>query len=393
MPPADPAQAEKRAEGQEVEDDELTRLKASAGAAWLLNLVLVVWLAWLYRNRPTNVEEDTGTLADKEAIASLLSKQLEEESKTLRSDQALKEELQQQAATMASIARRVEALKPCTGAAYQSRGACPAKRCVWQPSATSARQEEGACKDIRASESYFLPVLKELREQVSSEQATIERREAELINSLQQTQTSLKNVYERARLEAQRVETNAVLGPLSTLSSGALASMDVSVAVETMSMALLISLATRSWGQQREPGSADAKGTGAQSLNEELKSQTVLRFYGRWDDQKEWLLLRSLRLEGTASKVIGAVRSSRSWLGSVSDSIITALVTRSARGIVERRGWKTIVEQTQREVGRTFVLGYLVETVADKASPRIPTGCKDSPLQEIPSASLLVEKK
>lgn len=380
--------------GDEDEEEALSRLKMSAGAAWLLNLVLVIWLAWLFRNKSSTQEPASAIdFAETERIFSLLSKQLADESRTFRSDLRLKEELKEQAAAMASIARRMEAVKSrgaCVGASYQSAATCPADLCVWQAS-SGADPEQGTCTDAKDAQAPWAPILKELREQVSSEQSILAVREAELASNLQKTQTSLADVTKRIRLETQRLDNNAVLGPLSGLSSGVLASMDLGLAVESLSMALLISLATRQWSQAREATAKDATAKEA-TAKEATASQTVLRFYGRWDDQDEWILLKTLPLEGAAAKVVGAVRSSRTLLGSVSDYIVTALVTRSARGVVQRRGWRSFVEQTQREVGRNFVLGYLVESAADPAENFIPRDCRDRQVQVVPSASILEDK-
>ncbi|CAE8587768.1 unnamed protein product, partial [Polarella glacialis] len=108
-----------------------------------------------------------------------------------------------------------------------------------------------------------------------------------------------------------------------------------------------------------------------EALQRSLRSKAVLRFYGRWDDEQEWVLVQSIRLKGASESVVRWVRNSRSWLGSWSNRILTLLVTRSARGMVRRRGWTRIVTQTMDEVGRKFFLGYLVETAADRAEPRI----------------------
>eukprot|EP00435_Cladocopium_sp_Y103_P047863 s2006_g14.t1 len=107
------------------------------------------------------------------------------------------------------------------------------------------------------------------------------------------------------------------------------------------------------------------------SVEPATKCKVVLRFYGRWDNEDKWVLLQSLPLQGVAGTVVNGLRRSQNFLGPLASKLLTALVARSARGLVQRRGWKPIVEKTMAEVGREFYLGYLVEPSSAKASRKI----------------------
>lgn len=343
--------ASSAAESESVE--ELGRLKANAAAAWLVNLTLVVWIVWLYQK---SIAEDKAQDADPQpAITAILSQQLEEESSALISDEGLKEDLRQEAAAMATVTRRLEAL--------QSRA--PAR------------------------------LAEQLRQQVSKEQSLLAARDQALRENMQETQRDLRIVQEKTGRAH-----DGIFGPLALSASGLLAGFDLTYATESISLAVLFSLATRSLagsGDRAAQGdraaaaasapAAQGKSSGPQRQSQ-LRSTTVLRFYGRWDDEKEWVLLQSLALKGFAGSFVGSVRGARGWAGSWSDRLLTFLISRSARGLVRRRGWKRIVEQTMAEVGRTFALGYVVETAADRAEQRIPVDAGRVLL--VPSASVLM---
>ncbi|CAJ1344667.1 unnamed protein product, partial [Effrenium voratum] len=139
------------------------------------------------------------------------------------------------------------------------------------------------------------------------------------------------------------------------------------------------------------PEAVDSKGTAAKApapVQELLVPCTVvLRFYGRWDDEDQWVLLQSLPLQGVAGSVVNSLR--RNFAGPLSKRLLTALVARSARGLVRRRGWKPIVEKTMAEVGREFHLGYLVELPSGGASKRIYLLDPEQRVEEVPSARIL----
>lgn len=322
--------------------EELSRLKANAVAAWLVNISLVAWIVWLYRR---SASQQAPPADDKQAIITLLSRELADENAALSSDRKLREDLQQEAAALASIARRVE-----------------------------AANAPGA------------PLLAQL-------QSLLATRDAELQQDLEETSRDLREITtlpEAGEVAPQRLVDDSLIGPLTSSASWVLAGIDVTIAAQTISLALLFSVATNRWreGQGRDGSLAPAAATDEEK-RKRLRSQCVLRFYGRWDGEQEWVLLQSVALKGTANSVVGTVRNARGWMGGWSDRLITALVARSARGMVRRRGWKRIVEQTMDEVGRTFTLGYLVETAADKVSPRIEVDSAEKAVLEVPSAIVL----
>mmetsp|Transcript_131211 Transcript_131211/g.419757 ORF Transcript_131211/g.419757 Transcript_131211/m.419757 type:complete len:440 (-) Transcript_131211:241-1560(-) len=107
-------------------------------------------------------------------------------------------------------------------------------------------------------------------------------------------------------------------------------------------------------------------------LTAKLRKITVVRFYGRWDDEQDWILLHTAKLKGMSSAFMAAVKNARPWAGRWSDHVLKFFVARSARGLVERRGWRRIADSTMAQVGRVFAFGCIVETAADRARGRVP---------------------
>lgn len=359
------------------DEEEMGRLKANAVAAWSVNITLIIWIVWLYQ-RPALKQDAT----DQQAIVTLLRQELDEEGNSLSYDSQLKEDLKQEAGALANIAKRIAKLK--TTPEFPSP-------------------------------SYMQQIMGDLRQQVMTEQSLLAARDMELRKSLEQTSRDIRDVTGRKMASLQGVVDDEVLGPLTSSASGLIAGLDISFATEAISLALLFSFATKSLRSKpktesapepSEPPKASLAGiasavqggvaaavgtTPAKSAGREkrLRSSMVLRFYGRWDDEQEWVLVQSLVLTGVGNFVVGTVRSSRGWIGSWSDRILTALVARSARGLVRRRGWKRIMEQTMDEVGRNFHLGYLVETAADKADSRISVASEVKLVQAVPTTVVL----
>ncbi|CAE8583155.1 unnamed protein product, partial [Polarella glacialis] len=340
----------KDAEDRKMKDEqeELERLRASAAASWMVNIILIVWILWLF-------ERQSRPSSERDAIASLLVSQLEEERAALDSDNRLNEDLRREQAQMAAIEESIQDTTPSSGDLLMQQ--------LWQR-------------------------VRDLRQQVNSEQSLLAERDEQLSKTYELTSRDLRDA--RWGAEASRgLVDDVVLGPATSTASGVLAGLDISFASEALVLAVLLSAAavrsrpSQQQGQGQDPGSMPevppvlsaaeeaASAVENEALQRSLRSKAVLRFYGRWDDEQEWVLVQSIRLKGASESVVRWVRNSRSWLGSWSNRILTLLVTRSARGMVRRRGWTRIVTQTMDEVGRKFFLGYLVETAADRAEPRI----------------------
>jgi len=364
---------EEKEEEAEEDDEDLARSKASAAGAWFLNLSLVVYIVWLYR-RPRTIQQEP---ANKKDIMTILGRQLQEESDTLDTDSQLKQELRREALEMARISTRVELLRANEG---------------------SERQD---------ARKWMAPLVSELRQSVSRKQQLLSRRDDALRYNLKETATNLQGVeYQKPTPVAKVDSDDAWLGTAVTGLSGILAGIDVSFASETISLAVLLSLAAKSLGPKdpaQAPNSANVpdeerpkavpeglpKKVEAKLIEEHLRKKLLLRFYGRWDDEQDWVLLQHVRLTGVSQYVVGLVHRSKVWMGPWSQKILTALVARSARGLVRRRGWRPMVEQTQQEVGRSFALGYLVETAADEAVTYIPVNSDSIQVCEVPKASVL----
>jgi len=360
----------------EAEED-LGRLRANAAGAWLLNIALVLWISWLYKQTTTDdvgVEEEMDLTS--QYLAGYLSQQLRDDSDALDSDAELKKDLLQEAGAMASLARRIEE--------------------VVERKAAANRQD---------ASSLMLPVVRELQMKVRSAQAVFEQRDATLLEGFEQTKRSLVDVTDRA-WEARPVAEDAIFGPLTSGASGVLAGVDLSFALESFLLAVLLSVAKRSFdggekaaspSQASQPENRAAASDGRADAKESLtapgarRARTVMRLYGRWDDDQDWLLLRTLPLSGTPEKVLRVVHRSRPWFGRLSDQLLRALVTRAARGLVKRRGWTRVALQTEREVGSNFVLGFLLETAADKAAPVVAIDSEKHRVLEVPTAGILDE--
>lgn len=338
-------------------DDELVRLKSNALAAWLVNITLVVWIVWLSKKAPTPEQDIEGAKRTQDIIE-LLGQQLRQESNALVSDTKLKGDLRQEALDMEDIAKRLEGV--------------------------AARQESSQSSFASRIVGDLRQQMSELSQEITREKSMLEDQDKVLMTGMERTNKSLEEITERS--EQAVVAEDSFFGPLTASASGILASVDISFAVESLSLGLLISLASRTL--------QNSKGTDQTGIDESrqqrLRAQRVLRLYGRWDDQEDWVLLQSVLLEGLPNKVVGYVQSSKSWLGSWSDRLLTTLISRSCRDMMRRRRWRRIAEQTQQEVGHQFEVGYLVETAADKADAKLgiwPDAKKE--VRAVPSASLL----
>lgn len=352
-------------------EEELQRLRANAGAAWLVNMTLVVWIVWLYQRR-SNISS-TFRDADKQAIFSLLRQQMEEESGTLATDSRLKEDLRQEALNIVDIASR---LQDDLFLAEPSR--------------------KGPLKQLEQN-------LSELMQQVMREESLVEDRDNQLQRSFEVSKRDLKEAREEVGGPILLVDDD-IFGPLTSTASGMLAGLDIAIATQAILLAVLLAATQRQVaGNEQAVETANVQSTAGdgplrststeaaeQSSTVPTKCKVVLRFYGRWDNEDQWVLLQSLPLKGVAGTVVNGLRRSQNFLGPLASKLLTALVARSARGLVQRRGWKPIVEKTMAEVGREFYLGYLVEPSSAKASRKISLVNPGGPhVEEVPRARIL----
>jgi len=359
--------AESRSRGKRLRSgsaEELQRLRANAGAAWLVNFTLVVWIVWLYQRRSLN----SGSAfrdADKQAIFTLLRQQMEEESGTLATDSRLKEDLRQEALKIVDIASR---LQDNLFAADPSR--------------------EGPLSQVQQS-------LNDMMQQVLREESIVEDRDSQLQRSFEVSKRDLREAREVQAGEPLLLVDDDVFGPVLSTASGMLAGLDIAIATQAILLAVLLAATQRAAGSDQVEAEANSAGGNAPSpvarvAEPEAKCKVFLRFYGRWDNEDRWVLLQSLPLAGVAGTVVGALRRSQSVLGPLASKTLTSLVARSARGLVRRRGWKPIVEKAMVEAGREFYLGYLVEPSSAKALKRIPLTNPGGPeVEEVPRARVL----
>lgn len=333
--------------GEKEEQQEIERLKANASAAWLVNLVLVVYLVYLYQKQDAEEAPVVKDASSSEAVITLLSQELSDESTALTTDKRLKQDLQEQLRALDDLAQR--------------------------------SQEATVVKSIEA------PLLERLQALLSSRDEELERKKEATEQNLREAATIPEEVPKKVpkTLSERILVDSSLLSKFTNSASGLLAAVDVGLAANFISLAFFFTFATDRLSKRGEKGPEEPQEDPA------LRAQNLVRFYGRWDDDHEWVLVKSVPLQGMGNSVIGSVRSAQGVLGSWSDRIITSLVARSARGLVRRRGWKRIVEQTMDEVGRTFYLGYLVETAADKAVLRIKVDCKERTVLEVPSSIVL----
>lgn len=346
-------------------------MRANAGAAWLVNMTLVVWIVWLYQRRSNT--SSTFRDADKQAIFSLLRQQMEEESGTLATDSRLKEDLRQEALNIVDIASR---LQDDLFLAEPSR--------------------KGPLKQLQQS-------LSELMQQVMREESLVEDRDSQLQRSFEVSRRDLKEAREEVGGPILLVDDD-IFGPLTSTASGMLAGLDIAIATQAILLAVLLAATQRQVAGNEQADSSNVQSTagpGPSSTSKEAatkqssvepatKCKVVLRFYGRWDNEDKWVLLQSLPLQGVAGTVVNGLRRSQNFLGPLASKLLTALVARSARGLVQRRGWKPIVEKTMAEVGREFYLGYLVEPSSAKASRKISLVNPGGPhVEEVPRARIL----
>jgi len=357
--------AESRSRGKRSSGsaEELQRLRANAGAAWLVNFTLVVWIVWLYQRRSLN----SGSAfrdSDKQAIFTLLRQQMEEESGTLATDSRLKEDLRQEALKIVDIASRLQD-----------------NLFVADPS------REGPLSQVQQS-------LNDMMQQVLREESIVEDRDSQLQRSFEASKLDLREAREVQAGEPLLLVDDDVFGPVLSTASGMLAGLDIAIATQAILLAVLLAATQRAAGDQVEAEANSAGGNApspvARVAEPEAKCKVFLRFYGRWDNEDRWVLLQSLPLAGVAGTVVGALRRSQSVLGPLASKMLTSLVARSARGLVRRRGWKPIVEKAMVEAGREFYLGYLVEPSSAKALKRIPLTNPGGPeVEEVPRARVL----
>ncbi|CAE7234594.1 PP5 [Symbiodinium sp. CCMP2592] len=349
----------------------------------LVNITLVVWIVWLYQRRygtlPRELDE-----AGKQEIFSLLRQQLEEEKGTLAADFQLKEDMRKEALEIADVSSRLQERLFLTA-------------------------EPGAAGPLKKLQQ----VLRDTLQQVMREKSLIDLRDAQLERSFQETRQDLRDAVFETQAPQQLVD-DVVFGPLTSTASGLLAGLDLAIAAQAMLFAVLLTAtkqalpgfdkAAETRGEPNEESKSSERGSKSKSKKSQTaeapkeapsnpKAKVVLRFYGRWDNEDSWVLLQSVPLKGIAGTLVGAVRGSRAVVGSkLSNRILTALVARSARGMVQRRGWKPIVEKTMEEVGRDFCLGYLVEPSAASATPRISVLSRGKHVEEVPNARILRSK-
>ncbi|CAJ1454142.1 unnamed protein product, partial [Effrenium voratum] len=250
--------------------------------------------------------------------------------------------------------------------------------------ARAVEQPEGLLQGLQQN-------LGDLLLQVMREQSLVDDRDQQLKRSFDMSMKDLREAKEQ--VVQQVLVDDDIFGPLTSTTSGLLAGLDIAIAAQAMVLAVLITATKGAFPGFGEaaPEAVDSKGTAAKApapVQELLVPCTVvLRFYGRWDDEDQWVLLQSLPLQGVAGSVVNSLR--RNFAGPLSKRLLTALVARSARGLVRRRGWKPIVEKTMAEVGREFHLGYLVELPSGGASKRIYLLDPEQRVEEVPSARIL----
>eukprot|EP00913_Durusdinium_trenchii_P035087 g32822.t2 len=216
-------------------------------------------------------------------------------------------------------------------------------------------------------------------QQVMREESFIDDRDAQLQRSFEVSTRDLREAREEVVPDIFLVDDD-LFGPLTSTASGLLAGLDIAIAGQAILLAVLLTAqkgftaedtsdaASQSSSSAASQAASDEQAGGGASTGVETTAaaevssgKVVLRFYGRWDNEDQWVLLQSLPLHGFAGSVVDGLRRSKSFLGPLASKLLTALVARSARGLVQRRGWKPIVEKTMAEVGREFYLGYLVE--------------------------------
>ncbi|CAK9082197.1 unnamed protein product [Durusdinium trenchii] len=255
-----------------------------------------------------------------------------------------------------------------------------------------------ACLQTRHGTSIFA-------DQVMREESFIDDRDAQLQRSFEVSTRDLREAREEVVPDIFLVDDD-LFGPLTSTASGLLAGLDIAIAGQAILLAVLLTAqkgftaedtsdaASQSSSSAASQAASDEQAGGGASTGVETTAaaevssgKVVLRFYGRWDNEDQWVLLQSLPLHGFAGSVVDGLRRSKSFLGPLASKLLTALVARSARGLVQRRGWKPIVEKTMAEVGREFYLGYLVEPSAAEAHQRVPL--RDAKVEEVPRASIL----